>query len=291
MAFDKTLNMLIFDGDPNGMIMCELSNWNGRVYKVSRKKLNDFYARKDSSNTGVYFLLGKDDEFKNTIYIGEAEEIKRRLKQHIDDENYWSECVAVITKDNYLNKAHVKYLENKFYNIAKEVDRYKIVNATVPTCSDISEYDELMLKEFMSYARLLVNTLGFKVFESMTEDKDTKNTRDNTEDVFFIRATRNADATGKLVSDGFVVLKGSTMADKTVNSFSQGLIKNRERLIEEKIVDNEFKFVKDYIFTSPSLAAAIVMGRNANGRIEWKIESRKTIKDIEEQQIQNHPIL
>ncbi|MFY9198490.1 MAG: GIY-YIG nuclease family protein [Acutalibacteraceae bacterium] len=232
-------------------------------------------------------MLGKDDEFKNTIYIGEAEEVKRRLKQHIDDENYWSECVVVLTKDNYLNKAHVKYLENKFYNIAKEVDRYKVVNATVPTCPDINTYDESMLEEFMSYSRLLINTLGFKVFEPVVENENAKSaektTKENIEDVFYIKASRNANAAGKLVSDGFVVLKGSTIANETVNSFAQSLRKNRERLIEEKIVDENFKFVKDYIFTSPSLAAAIVMGRNANGRTEWKTESGRTIKSIEEQ--------
>lgn len=34
--FDKTIQMCIFGGNPNGRIMCELSNWNGRVYKISR---------------------------------------------------------------------------------------------------------------------------------------------------------------------------------------------------------------------------------------------------------------
>ena len=33
---------------------------------------------------------------------------------------------------------------------------------------------------------------------------------------------------------------------------------------------------------SPAVAAAIVMGRNANGRSEWKTEDHKSIKDIEE---------
>ncbi len=64
-------------------------------------------------------MLGKDDEFKNTIYIGEAEEVKRRLKQHIDDENYWSECVVVLTKDNYLNKAHVKIFRKQILQHCK----------------------------------------------------------------------------------------------------------------------------------------------------------------------------
>ena len=59
MAFDKTIQMYIFEGNPNGRIMCELSNWNGRVYKVSRNELTAFSTRKDSENTGIYFYLGK----------------------------------------------------------------------------------------------------------------------------------------------------------------------------------------------------------------------------------------
>ena len=42
MGFNKTIQMCIFDGNPNGRIMCELSNWNGRVYKISR---NDFFPK------------------------------------------------------------------------------------------------------------------------------------------------------------------------------------------------------------------------------------------------------
>ena len=62
MSFSKTIQMFIFDGNPNGRIMCELSNWNGRVYKISRNELSEFSQRDDSENTGVYFLFGKNEE-------------------------------------------------------------------------------------------------------------------------------------------------------------------------------------------------------------------------------------
>lgn len=73
MAFSKTIQMYIFDGNPNGRIMCELSNWNGRIYKISRNELSEFAKRMDSENTGVYFLFGKDESNFDTIYVGEAE--------------------------------------------------------------------------------------------------------------------------------------------------------------------------------------------------------------------------
>lgn len=280
MAFSKTIQMYIFDGNPNGRIMCELSNWNGRVYKISRSEISEFANRTDSENTGVYFLFGKDDENNDTIYIGEAEKMLTRLRQHLKDVNYWNDCITVISKDNLLNKAHVKYLENKFYLMAQESGRAIIVNSTIPTCSSISEYDEAMLEEFMSNTKLLVNTLGYKVFESL---KETSVKQNQNELIFQIAAARGAQAKGMIVADGFVVLKDSIIASSTTQSMSVSLQNLRNKLINDKIIDNNFKFTKNYIFTSPSLAAAIVMGRNANGRTEWKTSDHKSIKDFEEE--------
>ena len=122
MAFHKTIQMYIFDGNPNGRIMCELSNWNGRIYKISRNDISEFGQRPDAEHTGIYFLFGKDEQNNGTVYVGEAEKIFTRLKQHLSDKDYWNDCVAVISKDNLLNKAHVKYLENKFFLLAQNLD-------------------------------------------------------------------------------------------------------------------------------------------------------------------------
>lgn len=139
LSFSKTIQMYIFDGNPNGRIMCELSNWNGRVYKISRNELATFSNRPDAENTGIYFLFGKDENNVDTLYVGEAEKILTRLKQHLKDALYWSDCIVVVSKDNLLNKAHVKFLESKFYGLAKTAGRSVVINSTIPTCSSISE--------------------------------------------------------------------------------------------------------------------------------------------------------
>lgn len=282
MPFSKTIQMFIFDGNPNGRIMCELSNWNGRVYKISRNELAQFSNRPDAENTGVYFLLGKDENNMDTIYVGEAEKMLTKLKQHLKDQLYWSDCIVVVSKDNLLNKAHVKFLENKFYGLAKTAGRSVVINSTVPTCSSISEYDEAMLLEFISNAKLLVNTLGYKIFDTI-EDSSVK--KQNSQILFYIQAARGANAKGVIVADGFAVLKDSAIATTTVPSMSDSLNRLRNELIEKGIIDSSFHFSKDHIFTSPSLAAAVVMGRNANGRTEWKTTDHKSIKDIEEENL------
>ena len=277
--FNKTIQMLIFDGDPNGRIMCELSNWNGRVYKVARSDLAKFEERNDAQNTGIYFLFGKNIDGDSTIYIGEAEKIYTRLKQHLKDESYWNDCIAVVSKDNLLNKAHVKYLENHFYNLAIQANRAKIMNSSIPTCSSIAEFDLAMLEEFIENTKMLVNSLGYKVFDSIEENIKSK---PNNSTYFYINAARGADGKGLIVSDGFAVLKGSIIANPTSQSIASSLVKLREKLLNNGVIDSNYCFIKDYIFTSPSLAASIVMGRNANGRTEWKTRERKTLKQIEE---------
>ncbi len=283
MAFSKTIQMYIFDGDPNGRIMCELSNWNGRVYKVSRSQIQEFSERKDAENTGVYFLIGKDENNNDTVYIGEAEKMSTRLKQHLKDSEYWNDCIVVISKDDLLNKAHVKYLENKFYNLAQKSGRVTVINSNIPTCSSISEYDEAMLTEFINNARLLVNVLGYKIFDSIQESvvRQNKN-QPSANDIYFIKAARGAEAKGSIVSDGFVVFEGSKIASSETPSMSESLKKLRENLVKNKIIDDKFCFTKDFVFSSPSLAASTVMGRNANGRTEWKTVNGKNIKDFED---------
>lgn len=278
MAFDKTIQMYIFDGDPNGRIMCELSNWNGRLYKIARAQLSQFAARADAENTGVYFLFGRNDDGEDAVYIGEAEKILTRLKQHLNEE-FWNDCVVVISKDDLLNKAHIKYLENSFYMLAKDSGRFKITNSTVPTRSSISEYDEAMLEEFISNTKLLVNALGYKVFDTLSRKIEKP---EKAPETFFLKNSRNAKAKGVSAPDGFVVLAGSSVSEDTVPSMSLPLLRKREELIQSGVIDAQHRLTRNYIFTSPSTAAAVVLGRNANGRTEWRTASGKALKDIEE---------
>ena len=37
----------------------------------------------------------------------------------------------------------------------------------------------------------------------------------------------------------------------------------------------------DYTFNSPSTAAGVMLGRSANGRVEWKDATGRTLKDLQ----------
>lgn len=279
MKFGKTIKIFLIDGDPNGRMTCELSNWSGKAYKIPRIKIKDCSDRIDLVGTGVYLLFGRNDEGKEQVYIGEAESILKRLIQQLTQKEFWNEAIVFISKDENLNKAHIKYLENRLHEIAKSANRYILDNSVIPTQSSISESDRSEMEEFIEYIKMLVNTLGHKVFDEKREIKPKQK-----QATFFIKAARGADGQGEPTSDGFVVFKGSKAAASIVASMTSNFKNLREKLIKEGVLIDKkdyFEFSDDYIFSSPSTAAVIVMGRNANGLTEWKNKDSTTLRDYE----------
>lgn len=282
-VFAKTIKLFLLDGVPNGRMTCELSNWTGKAYKIPRNRIKESATREELSSTGVYLLFGKSDisSNKDVVYIGEAENIIKRLSQHLNEKDYWNEAIVFISKDENLNKAHIKYLENRLHQIASNVNRYEVKNSNTPTLPSIAESDQAEMEEFIENIKMLVNILGFKVFEELRQTKENTSKSDNK---LYIKAARGADAQGQQTSDGFVVFQGSEVATTIVNSYPDAMNKLRSKLTEEKVIieENEKLILQtDYLFSSPSAAAAIVMGRSANGLVEWKSSKGKSLKDIE----------
>ena len=279
MKFGKTIKIFLIDGEPNGRLSCELSNWSGKAYKIPRIKVKECSDREDLTSTGVYLLFGKDDVGKDQVYIGEAESILKRLHQQLSQKDFWNEAIVFISKDENLNKAHIKYLENRLHDIAKSAGRYTVDNSIVPTQSSISESDKAEMEEFIEYIKMLVNTLGHKVFDEKRDFRPKQK-----QELFFIKAARGAEGQGEPTSDGFVVYKSSKAAATFVNSITPNFVALRQKLMDEGVLvdrGEHFEFSDDYIFSSPSTAAAIVMGRNANGLTEWKTKNGKTLKESE----------
>lgn len=285
MKFGRTIKLFLIDGDTNGRLTCELSNWTGKAYKLPRNLIRICTDRPEIQTTGVYMLLNKstDLSIKGQLYIGEAENIFNRLTQHIKEKDFWNEAIVFISKDDNLNKAHIKYLENRLHDIAWSANRYELINNQKPTQSSISESDKSEMEEFLSNILTLVSTLGYNAFEQIRQ-ADTKVQPDKEEDLFYISATRGANGIGKTTSEGFVVFENSQVADPITNSYPKTMQKLRDTLISEGVIvkENDNLIMKrDYLFSSSSSAAMIIMGRSANGLTEWKMKSGKTLQDFE----------
>jgi len=285
MKFGKTIKLFLIDGDTNGRLTCELSNWTGKAYKLPRNLIKICTDRPEIQTTGVYMLLNKSADLseKGQLYIGEAENIFNRLTQHVREKDFWNEAIVFISKDDNLNKAHIKYIENRLHDIATSANRYELINNQRPTQSSISESDKAEMEEFLANILTLVSTLGYNAFEQIRQ-ADTKVQPDKEEDLFYITATRGANGTGKTTSEGFVVFENSQVADPVTNSYPKTIQNLRDTLISEGVIvkDNDKMILKrDYLFSSSSSAAMIIMGRSANGLTEWKMKSGKTLQDFE----------
>ncbi len=130
MAYGKTIELFLVNGTADSLIIAELSNWNGKAIKIPRIEVSSCY-REDITQAGIYFLFCKEDDGSDSVYIGEVENIKERLVQHLRDYQseketyYWINAVVFIGRD--LNKALIRYLENRFVEIARASKRYLVL--------------------------------------------------------------------------------------------------------------------------------------------------------------------
>lgn len=285
----KSLKLFLMDGSPNGRWMCELSNWTGKAYKIPRTSYKKSLDRKDLRNPSVYFLFGYDDDSgKPLVYIGETEDAIQRLGEHIKNEkkDYWVEAVVFISKDDHLNKAHIKYLESRFYEIAKSVDRYEVMNSTQPKRSTVSEAEQSEMEEFIDNAKIVVATLGHKVFEPLIPTVEKVNVVDDESisEYLYIKTNKGLSATGVESPEGFIVLKDSTINDSfSEKSLSQNIIKMRKKYLSDGTVVNNI-FIKDTLFSSSSAAADFVFGYSASGPKSWKNNKGQSLRELNEQE-------
>ncbi len=138
MKHPKSIRFFLMDGTPGGRLSVELSNWTGKAYRIPRNLLAESQGLKGIRGTGVYLLFSELDG---------SEDIYARLKDHLQKKEFWYEAIAFISKDDNLNKAHVKYLENRLYDKAKQAGRYQLTNDKTPTRSMISEPDQAEMEE------------------------------------------------------------------------------------------------------------------------------------------------
>lgn len=276
----RTIQIFLPFGSPRGVKIAEITNRTVQAIYIPRNDLHKAAERAEVQSVGVYYLFGQNaKDSKPQVYVGEAENCLTRLKQHHQKKEFWDGAVVFVTNNhqNQFTKTDVKFLEHLSYEVAKRVGRYKI-DQTVPQASFVPEWRKVDLYDIFDTLKILLSTLGYPVFEEMRKSSvyDTSN-------VFYCKG-KGIEAMGEYNDEGFVVFKGSTMQPEVTKSIHNYLITKREALINDGVVVQNnldwFEFVEDYQFTSPSQAAAVVLGRAANGWIEWKNKNKKTLDEL-----------
>lgn len=296
----KSIKLYIMGEKYKSLKTAELSNWTGKAYIGQRKHIQTLQNIEELASPGIYILISEiEDSYQKKIYIGEADEVNKRLAEHFKKKDWWDDFVIFISKDTNLTKAHVRYLERELYEVAlKNKTTIETTNGNTPSGSKlpISECDDM--SEFNENIIFVLNNLGIIDFtKTQMNIQDTDNNKRESE-VFYMSVPGFKGEIAKeakliIIEGTYRLLTGSYIRKEHINSFaSHNYAKLRRQLEEEGFFESldskgHFKLCKDIDFKSPSAAAAIVRNSSMNGRKEWKLKNGLSLDEFENRQIES----
>lgn len=275
-----TIKIFLVHGDPKRLRTAELSNWTGKAVAGPRSEFEGVISREEAEGSGIYFLSGSDpDSGKPAIYIGEAESIRDRLKAHLQ-KDFWNHVVFFVSKDENLTKSHIRYLEGKLIDQARDAGRAHLVN-NQSSGARLPESDRADLETYLEKVNQLLPVLGIELLVPTTVKPEA-----GREVEVLTCEIKGVKATGHLTPNGFLVLAGSqaVLAERPSTQKYPWALNMRQKLKAEGalVLETEFlHFARDVEFSSPSAAAAVIHGGHANGLTAWKDSQGLTLKQLE----------
>lgn len=277
-----TIKLFLPRGDAKSLRTAEISNWTGKAVAAPRTELDELLAREELDKAGVYILIGTDP-LSNAprAYIGEAEVIRDRLKQHKTKE-FWVSAIVFVSKDENLTKAHVRYLESRLLAEAAMINRFTLEQNQAGG-SRLPESDREDMEVFLARIRQLLPVLGSDILAPIAQPT----AKAQPGGVLFCRI-KGAEARGQRTANGFVIFQGSTAVLEerpSAESYPYVIAQRKQLLSESTLIEKEgfLTFTKDAEFTSPSAAAVVIHGGSANGLTSWKTKDGKSLKQLDEQ--------
>ena len=284
MKETATVKIFLAEGDPDSVRTAEISNWTGKAVAGPRSQLDIILQRQEANKTGIYFLTGINSETgKNRVYIGEAEVIKSRIKNHLN-RDFWKTIIFFVSADENLTKSHIRYLEGKLIEMTKAADRFELEN-TNSSSTRLPESDAADMNVFLAKIEQLLPVLGQDFLKPRAKFMVPPKESD-----LLTCAIKNVKATGKPTENGFLVHKGSeaVLEERPSTTKYPHPLKVRTELKSEGVLIEEkgkLVFTKDYEFSSPSAAASVIHGGHANGLTGWKNTSGVSLKEIEQKKL------
>jgi predicted GIY-YIG superfamily endonuclease len=292
----KKLTIFLIDGLATGPRTIEIGNWSGKAIYSQRSSLSKILDREEFERPGVYILksMPNSENFNERVYIGEAENLKKRLKQHLaSSEKDFVELVAFVSKDEMLTKSHIKYLESKIIGLAREAKAAEIDNSVNPELTTLPEADRSDMEFYLEQIKLILPVVNFMFLVSSVykpSNDDHRELQQTVDSKMYYLKSKLAEARLIETEEGFVVLENSQCLKQVQNSFPESYLKLREKLIETNVLTdngNLYVFKGNAIFTSISAAAAVILGRSAAGPIEWLDSDGLTYKQNQERKFSN----
>src|SRR5947207_6422908 len=198
-----TIKLFLPRGDAKSLRTAEISNWTGKAIAAPRTELDELLQREELDKAGVYILSGSDPlSGSPRAYIGEAEVIRDRLKQHKTKE-FWISAIVFVSKDENLTKAHVRYLESRLLAEAGQIDRFTLEQNQAGG-SRLPESDREDMEVFLSRIRQLLPVLGSELLIPIAQQP----TAQSAPSAPLVCRIKGALARGQRTPDGFVVFRG-----------------------------------------------------------------------------------
>ena len=213
-----------------------------------------------------------------------------RIAEHLGEEKleYFTHAIIIITADDSFGPTEISYLENAFYRLACEADRVRAVNGNDPSPGKVTEEKQAALDEFISSAKILIGSLGYRVFDAVDEAKTapapTSPHAALAPEPTLILSSGVASGYGRQTSEGFVVLAGAKLRTDAVQSAPESVHKNRERFADR--ISSDGILERDTLFTSPSAASDFLTGSSTSGKVAWKNEQGITLRELEQAEIE-----
>ena len=287
MSRPQTIQIYLPAGDPRGMRVAEITTRIVRVIEVPRSQLADFLKMPEAQQVGVYFLMGELSEAGlPRAYIGQSGNVGTRLVQHNQGKDFWNRALVVISLTNSMTQTHALFLEWFAIAEATKAGRYSLENGNTGSQPYTPAPLQADCHEIHETAATLLATLGQPIFEPLTGSQTHANGEGEKVALFYCKGPA-ANGVGEYTSEGFVVHKGSTARIEIVASIKGT---SQERFRQQLVTDgvlalngDNYVFTRDHLFASPSMAAIAVLGRSANGWLEWKTEQGQTLDGAKRQ--------
>ena len=157
-----SITLFATTGDPEGVRHVDKSNWSGYGVVFPKAAVNALKSEPGSSQAGIYILVGNAAE--ETIYIGEADPVGERLKNHVANKEGWVWGVYFFDRNHKIGKTEAQYLESALVALAKKHDRAILLNKNNPTAPTMAPAAKATAQAFLADMLLILPMLGINAF-------------------------------------------------------------------------------------------------------------------------------
>lgn len=279
------INLFLANRSWHGLVAADSSTVNAKVFSAPKTRLADLLREPEIRHPSIYFLTGPDSEaaFGLEGYVGESDELDRRLRSHLREKSFWNRAYVATTRDGAFTKAHLKYLESRLIQQAKKSPLLsRLVNSTEPEYAHLPKHEQASADDYLGFLQLVFPAIGCPLYSfpdfalSQTPALRLPEGALLAPGDSFELTKGNARALAYFKDEQLWVCAGSTARLEEHSSLREGYQKTRRDLIDKGFLARDERkgllvFMRDTPFNSPSDAAAVVGTVSLNGKKEWKL--------------------